>query len=169
MSVSEMLLPEFDQETAGTRKLLERFPEDKMGFKPHEKSMPLGRLVSHLAEIPSWAVNALTQDSLDLAPPGSEGWKPTIFESRQEVLETFDANVEAARAALADTPDEAFGETWSLLRGGETLISMPRIGVVRGMVLNHMIHHRAQLGVYLRLNDVPVPGVYGPSADEPAF
>ncbi len=166
MKINEMLLPEFDQEMATTRRTLERFPEGKSDWKPHEKSMPLGRLAGHLAELPSLGAVALRQDSIDFAPPGAPPMKPFIATSREALLETFDKNIANARAALAEATDEQMMKPWSLLRGGKTLLTMPRTAVVRSFVMNHMIHHRAQLGVYLRLNDLPVPSVYGPSADE---
>ncbi|HYR92346.1 MAG TPA: DinB family protein [Terriglobia bacterium] len=166
MKISDMLLPEFDQEMANTRKTLERIPDDKFGWKPHEKSMPLGRLAAHLAEMPGWAVMGIEQDSLDLAPPSGPAPQPTIANSRQEVLDLFDKNKNEARAAIAKASDEHLVKNWSLLRGGQTLMTLPRTGVLRGFVMNHMIHHRAQLGVYLRLNNIPVPSIYGPSADE---
>lgn len=167
MTIAEMILPELDQEMAGTRRTLERVPMDRADWAPHEKSMKLGYLAGHLASLPSWVVATLKEDSLDLAPPGGEPYRSPEYETREELLAAFDANVAAAREALAETPDEAFGESWSLLQGGETLFTMPRLAVVRSFVFNHMIHHRGQLTVYLRLNEVPVPGLYGPSADEP--
>jgi len=166
MKISDMLLPEFDQEMANTRKTLERVPEGKSDWKPHDKSMSLGRLAGHLAELPSLAASALRQDSLDFAPPGKPPMQPFISTSRTALLETFDKNTADARAAIAEASDEYLMKSWSLLRGGKTLLTMPRTAVVRSFMLNHMIHHRAQLGVYLRLNDLPVPSIYGPSADE---
>ncbi len=164
MTISEMMLPEFDQEMANTRKLLERVPEDKLGWKPHEKSMPLGRLAAHVAELPSWAVNTIQQDSLSLDPAT---FKPAETTSRKELLETFDKHVTEARKAIAGASDEHLQKIWSLQFGGKTVLSMPRAAVLRGVVMNHLVHHRAQLGVYYRLNGVPVPGMYGPSADDP--
>lgn len=169
MRIGETLLPEFDREMAGTRKTLERVPEDKFDWKPHEKSTPMGGLATHLANIPTWAVHALDRDSLDIAPPGEPPPRAAPLNSREEVLGTFDKNVAAARAALASASDERLLGPWSLLQGGKTLFTMPRVAVVRNFVMNHQIHHRAQLGVYLRLNDVAVPSIYGPSADENPF
>ena len=166
MSISEALLPEFDQEMANTRKTLERIPEDKFDWKPHEKSTPLGHLAIHLATLTGWAVETINKDSLDIAPPDGPPYELPKADSREEVLEMFDKNAAAARSAIAGASDEELSKPWSLLAGGKTLFTMPRINVMRGMVMNHTIHHRAQLGVYLRLNDVPVPGIYGPSADE---
>jgi uncharacterized damage-inducible protein DinB len=166
MAIREALLPEFDHEMANTRKTLERIPEDKLGWKPHEKSMTFGRLAGHLAELPGWAVSALDTDQFDMAPPGQPPVQPANAASAREVLEMFDKNVANARKAIAAYPDEHFVQSWSLLAGGKTLMTMPRIAVIRTWVLSHNIHHRAQLGVYLRLNDIPVPAVYGPSADD---
>lgn len=166
MAIKDMLLPEFDQEMAGARKTLERVPEGKPDFKPHEKSMSLARLAGHLAELPVWATMTLTRDSIDLAPPEGGKWEAMVMTSRAQVLAAFDQNVADARAALATTSDETFMKPWSLLMGGKTLMTMPKIACMRSFVMNHVIHHRAQLGVYLRMNDVPVPSLYGPSADE---
>jgi uncharacterized damage-inducible protein DinB len=168
MGMSEGLLPEFDHEMANTRKTLERVPDDKFGWKPHEKSTTMGYLATHLGFLPGWAVNAIKEDSLDLAPGGEHIRIPTAG-SRQEVLDTFDRNVAEARAAIAGASDEHLLKPWSLLLDGRTVLTMPRIAVLRGFVMNHSIHHRAQLGVYLRLNDLPVPALYGPSADEGAL
>jgi len=162
MSISETLLPEFDQEMANTRKLLECVPEGKPAWKPHEKSMTLGRLAGHVAELPGWAVNTIRLSVLNLTPP----FQATTMGSRKEILELFDKNVAEARQAIADASDQHLREIWSLQVGGKTLMSMPRAAVLRSVVMNHLIHHRAQLGVYLRLNDVAIPGMYGPSADE---
>jgi len=166
MKISEMLLPEFDQEMANTRKTLERIPDDRLGWKPHEKSMALGRLAGHLAEMVGWATAGIEKDFVDFAPVGGQPMQPTIAKSRQEVLELFDKNVKEGRAAIAKASDEHLMKNWSLLRSGQTLMTMPRTAVLRSFVMNHIIHHRAQLGVYLRLNNIPVPSIYGPSADE---
>jgi uncharacterized damage-inducible protein DinB len=166
MSISEMLLTEYDEEAANTRKVLERCPEDRFGWKPHEKSWPMAGLATHIANIPHWGGMVLTTDSFDYAPPGAPPYKEEPVTSRAELLERFDKNVTEARAAIASTSDEEFMKPWALLAGGNTIFTMPRIGVIRSVIMNHSIHHRAQLTVYLRLNDVPVPGLYGPSADE---
>jgi len=162
----QALLEEFDEEMAKTRKSLERVPDDRLGWQPHPKSMTLGRLATHLAEIPSYASTTLELDSLDLAAPGRSSSAPAFVSSHQEVLDLFDKNVKAGRALLAGTAEEKLSQPWSLLSGGKTIFTHPRLSVFRNWVLNHTIHHRAQLGVYLRLNDVPVPAIYGPSADE---
>jgi uncharacterized damage-inducible protein DinB len=166
MKLAELLLPEFDQEMASTRKVLERIPEDKLEWKAHPKSNTIGWVGSHLAEIPGWVEGTLTQDSWDINPPGGEPYQTPKLTGRQQVLDMFDAGVEAARKAIAATSDEDFMKEWSLLSAGQPIITMPRYGVIRSFVINHAIHHRGHLCVYLRLNDVPVPGMYGPSADE---
>jgi uncharacterized damage-inducible protein DinB len=166
MTMSENLLPEFDQEMRSTRKVLERVPEDKMDWRPHPKSRPLGQLAAHIADVPRRAVDVIEKDSLQVSPPSGAAARPAPAASRQEILERFDGNVAAARAALAGAADAHLVQPWSLTVGGHTLFNLPRIGALRAIVLSHVIHHRAQLGVYLRINDVPVPAIYGPSADE---
>ena len=165
MAISDALLPEYDHEMANTRKTLERIPDDKFDWKPHEKSSTIGGLSTHLANLPSWAGYTINQDALDIAPNG-EPARATPLHSQAEVLETFDKNVAAGRAALAGASDQHLFSPWTLQANGKTLMTMPRVAVLRGFVMNHLIHHRAQLGVYLRLNDIPVPSIYGPSADE---
>lgn len=169
MSLSESILPEFDHEMATTRKVLERIPEDKFGWKPHEKSPTLAWLATHLAVLPYWVVGTIEQDSLDAAPVGGASPFAREATSRQEVLDLFDKNLGLARAALEGASDEHLRQPWTLLAGGRTIFTLPRLATLRSFVMNHMIHHRAQLGLYLRLNDVPVPAIYGPSADEGAF
>ena len=166
MPIGQGLLFEFDRETANTRKSLERVPDDKFGWKPHDKSPTMGWLAAHLAMILYWATTTMEQDSFNLAPPGGADFQFTPPQSTKEVLELFDKNAAATRAAIAGASDEHFLKPWTLLRGEKTIFTMPRIAVLRGFVMNHSIHHRAQLGVYLRLNNVPVPAIYGPSADE---
>jgi uncharacterized damage-inducible protein DinB len=169
MGLSESLLPEFDQEMANTRKTLERVPEDKFGWKPHEKSMAMGGLATHLSNIPTWAVYTIDQDSLDLAPEGKPLPPAELAKSQAELLALFDANAAKARAAIAGASDADLFQPWTLMSNGNTILAMPKIAVLRSFVMNHLIHHRAQLGVYLRLNDIPVPSIYGPSADESPF
>ncbi|HEU5357667.1 MAG TPA: DinB family protein [Gemmatimonadales bacterium] len=166
MAIKDTLLPEFDQEIALTRKMLERVPEDALDWQPHAKSMTLGRLATHLAETVAWGERALTSDSFDVLPPGSPPPVRKALPSRAAMLELLDRNAARSRAAIASTDDAAFGRPWSLLRGGATVFTLPRIGIVRTMLLSHLIHHRGQFSVYLRMRDVPVPGMYGPSADE---
>jgi len=169
MALNHALLPEFDSEMANTRKTLERVPEDKFGWKPHEKSTTMGNLAVHLAQLPSLGERALANDSLDVNPPDGPGYTPPQVNTREELLALFDKNVAAARAAIAGASDEHLLRSWSLLNGGKVMFTLPKAAVLRSFLLNHSIHHRAQLGVYLRLNDVPVPSIYGPSADESAF
>lgn len=166
MTIAESLLPEFDMEMASTRKVLERVPDDKLDWKAHEKSNTIGWVASHLAEIVGWTEGTLTKDTWDIHPVGEEPYRTTILDNRQAILDSFDANARMARERIAATSDEEFGKMWSLLAGGEALITMPKVGVIRTWVLNHTIHHRAHLCVYLRLNEIPVPAIYGPSGDE---
>ena len=160
MGIGQSLLPEFDHEMTNTRKTLERVPDDKFEWTPHAKSSPMGKLATHLANLPTWTNVTIDMDEFDMAPGGVQVKTPECH-SQKELLETFDGNVAKARKAI-----ERIFQSWSLLAGGQTLLSMPRIAVLRSFVMNHIIHHRAQLGVYLRLNDIPVPSIYGPSADE---
>jgi len=169
MPLNQALLPEFDHEMANTRKTLERVPEDKFAWKPHEKSFSMGGLATHLATLPSWAVITLQKDSIDIAPVGEAPPRSEPCNSREELLSRFDGHVASARAAIAGASDEDLLKTWTLLSGGKTIFALPRVAALRSFVMNHNVHHRAQLGVYLRLNDVPVPSIYGPSADEGSF
>ncbi|SRR6266545_4894949 len=169
MGLSESLLPEFDHEMANTRKTLERVPHGKFDWKPHQKSMAMGGLATHLSNIPTWAVYTIDQDSLDLAPGGEPLPHAELAKSETELLALFDTNAAKARAAIAGARDAELFKPWKLLSNGNTILTLPKIAVLRSFVMNHMIHHRAQLGVYLRLNDIPVPPIYGPSADESPF
>lgn len=162
MAIKDAVLPEFDHEMATTRKVIERVPDDKFNYKPHDRSMTMGALASHIADMPTWAVVGIAQDSIDLAG----GFKPFQAASNAELLAAFDKNVSLARGTIAGTSDETFMKSWSLKRGDVTLMTLPKIAVVRSFVMNHVIHHRGQLSVYLRLNNVPVPSIYGPSADK---
>ncbi|HUI57517.1 MAG TPA: DinB family protein [Bryobacteraceae bacterium] len=166
MKISDALLPEFDQEMANTRKTLDRVPEDKFGWRPHPKSFTMISLATHIANMVGWTVDTIAKDSFDIAPPGAPPYKEELAGSRKELLDKFDKGVTAARAAIAGASDQHLMASWSLLSGGQPIFTMPRIACVRSMIMNHVIHHRAQLGVYLRLNDIPVPATYGPSADE---
>jgi uncharacterized damage-inducible protein DinB len=163
MPFSQSLLPEFEEEMKNTRKLLECVPDGKLDYQPHAKSMTLGRLASHVGELPSWAAFVLDSEVLDLQP----GQKAQVAATRAELLEKFDRGVADARTKISATTDEQWQKTWALKVAGKTMMSMPRSAVMRSVILNHLIHHRAQLGVYLRLNEVAIPGMYGPSADEP--
>jgi uncharacterized damage-inducible protein DinB len=165
MGIGQSMLPEFDQEMANTRKTLERVPDDKFEWTPHPKSFPMGKLATHLANLPSWTNVTIDMDEFDMAPGGVQMKTPECH-SQKELLATFDENLSRARKALQGITDEKMFQSWSLLASGEKLFSLPRIAVLRSFVMNHIIHHRAQLGVYLRLNEIPVPALYGPSADE---
>ena len=165
MGVREGLLAEYDHEIATTRRLLERLPEGGDGalaWKPHAKSMSLGGLATHVANIPTWTGPIVDQNVFDLndSPAHAQEWT-----SRAAILAHFDDSCRAARRAL-DKSDAEFAAMWTLKRGGHEVFSMPRVAVFRSFVLSHLIHHRGQLSVYLRLNDIPVPPIYGPSADE---
>jgi uncharacterized damage-inducible protein DinB len=166
MTYAETLLPEFDQEMANTRKVLERLPDDKLDWQAHPKSHTIGWNANHVADMPNWLVAVLTTPSLDIAPPGGEEYPFPKLASREDILGLFDKNVAAARKSLSEAKDEEVGQPWTLLQGGNPLFTMPRSTMIRSSILNHIIHHRAILCVYLRLNDIPVPGMYGPSGDE---
>mgnify|MGYP006172822255 CR=1 FL=1 len=161
MSFAGTFLPEFEEEMKTTRRLLERVPSEKGPWKPHEKSFPLGHLTQLVATMPGWITNALRETSLDLS--SGPGYR---FQKTEELLGQFDRLVAEAKEAIAETDDASLGETWSLTMGGKVLFSAPR-GVVVRQDLNHLVHHRGQLTVYLRLIDVPIPSIYGPTADEP--
>jgi uncharacterized damage-inducible protein DinB len=163
------MLPEFDQEMAKTRTTLERVPDEKFDWKPHEKSFSFMEMANHLARLPEWGTATLTSDSLDLDPEKGEFVPPPPGETAEEVLALFDQAVAAFRSALEGAGDEDLMKPWTLYYGGQELFTMPRLAVIRGMILNHLLHHRGQLTVYLRLNDLPVPALYGPSADEGAM
>lgn len=160
MSLAETILPEFDQEMATTRKLIVRVPSDKAEWKPHVKSFSLGHLTQLIARMPGWFTQMLTETSLDL----SKG-APYTTETTDTLLGEFDRNVKEARAAIAATTDEGFTVPWSLTHGSHVLMTLPRAAVVR-QTISHLVHHRGQLSVYLRLVDVPLPSIYGPTADE---
>lgn len=163
MTLNEALIAEIKVEAATTRKLLQRVPTEKNDWKPHEKSMSLGRLSAHVAELPNWITATLTTDELDLM---KREYKPFIAPSADELVAFFDQKVEEAIATIQNTPAEEFGKTWTFRRGDHVIFTMPKPAVVRSFALSHMYHHRGQLSVYLRLLDVPIPGMYGPSADE---
>jgi uncharacterized damage-inducible protein DinB len=162
MGIADSLLPEFDREMTTTRRLLERVPEDRFAWKPHTKSMSLVELASHVATLPSWGAVTLNQAEIDMGGPTTS----TAATSRADLLARFDKNVADTRAALTGKSDAEMMAPWSLKQNGQTLFTMPKTAVWRAFVLNHLVHHRGQLSVYLRLNDVPVPAMYGPSADE---
>ena len=166
MSIAESLLPEFDQEMATTRKHLERTPAQHADWKPHPKSMSLGGLAVHLTEVLYWLQTTLKQTEFDMNPSGGPAYTSPKFQSVPALLASFDESVKNARPTLAAASDKDFMVPWSLKSGGTTHFTMPRIAVVRTFVMNHLIHHRGQFSVYLRLKDVPVPQTYGPTADE---
>jgi uncharacterized damage-inducible protein DinB len=165
MALRDFLLPEYDAEMANTRKCLERLPDDKFGYKPHAKSWPMGSLASHLARVPSWVHYTLAKSELDLAAPQAPE-QNTPLTSRAALLATFDQHVAEGRAAIAAASDEVMAQPWSLKMGGQVFFTLPKAAVLRTYVFSHLVHHRAQLTIYMRLNDIPVPGMYGPSADE---
>jgi uncharacterized damage-inducible protein DinB len=162
LPIAEGLLQEFEQETAATRKTLERIPDDKYGWKPHDRSFSFGELASHVANIYAWSGVTLKEDSFEV----SEEFKTPQAADTAELLEIFDKNAAEAREAIASTSDEEFMKTWTMSKDGRQLFAMPKIAVLRIFIFSHMIHHRGQLTVYLRMNDAPVPMIYGPSADE---
>lgn len=164
-SIASSLLPEFDLEMAGTRKVLERVSDDDWAYKPHAKSFSMGDLAGHVATIPEWLVSILRDATFDVCPGGVPVEFPRPASAR-EALAAFIEGVKASRTALSATTDAAFAEPWSLLENGKPYFTLPRAAVVRSFAMNHLIHHRAQLTVYLRLRDLPVPALYGPSADE---
>jgi uncharacterized damage-inducible protein DinB len=165
MAIADALIAELEQEAATTRRVLERVPGDKLSWTPHEKSMSLGRLAQHVAEVPGFVATLATQN------PGSlpENRESTSAESVDAVLSALGDSVGKAKEILQGFDDAAMMESWSLAAGGRTLMSMPRVALLRALMLNHWYHHRGQLSVYLRLLDVPVPSIYGPSADENPF
>ena len=166
MPIKDALLPEFDLEMASTRRVLERVPEDKLDWKPHPKSMSLGRLATHLAELPGWVASIVVLDEFDIAPAAGKAHTAVTLTSPAEILALFDETTKKARAAIESRTDAQYMEPWSFKKGGVVMFSMPRVGVVRNLLLSHMIHHRGQMSVYLRLNDVALPPLYGPTADE---
>jgi uncharacterized damage-inducible protein DinB len=163
MRINDLLLSEFDEEMKKTRTTLERVPADKKDFVPHPKSMPLGRLAPHVAQLSGFGVVILTQPGLDFS---AQSYKPLPLESSAQLVQVFDEGAAKVRAALQAVQDEAWNEPWKLSIGPKTLFEGSRFLAYRQMFLNHIVHHRAQLGVYLRLNDEPVPATYGPSADD---
>ena len=165
MSLAEDFLGDFDMEMAKSRQTLERLVDEELDWRPHPKSWTMGELGSHLANLLNWTESTMTADSLDVSPESPPPPRQSA-ESREEALEMFDASVAAARAAIANASDETLRSTWSLMSEGNVLFAMPRISVLRAFILHHAIHHRAQLGMYLRLCDLPMPALYGPSADE---
>jgi uncharacterized damage-inducible protein DinB len=163
MSISDAFVGELQQEAAVTRKCLERIPEDKFDWKPHEKSFTMIRLATHIAEMLTWAKETVEKPELDFA---GQDYKPFEPKTNAELVEYFDKNLADATESIKNASDEAMMQNWKLRNGEQIYFDMPRTQVLRGMVFNHIINHRGQLSVYLRLNDIPVPALYGPSADE---
>jgi len=163
MTINELLLIEFDEEMKKTRATLERVPADKADFTPHPRSAPMGRLAPHVAQLPGFGLSILTTPELDFA---SGNYKPVPFESAAQLVKLLDEGAAQTRAALAALPEDKWNDHWKLMTGGKILFEGSRFLAYRQMFLNHIVHHRAQLGIYLRMNEVKVPAVYGPSADE---
>lgn len=165
MPIAEMLLPEWDIEMATTRRVLERVPDEKGEWRPHSKSFPMAHLAQLVATMPSWATRMMTQTELDIAPKEGPSFRYSI-EKTETLLAQFDQGAAEARAAIAAASDDDFQVPWTLKAGGFPVDTKPRYLMLRTGMLNHLVHHRAQLGVYLRLVDLPVPPMYGPTADE---
>jgi len=166
MSIGQSMLSEFDQEMQKTRKVLERCPDERWNWKPHEKSGTVGWLAGHVATMVSWLPMTISTKELDYAPVNGPAYQPPKIDNCKQLLAEFDKSVAESRAALAKVSDAEILQNWKLLAGGKEVFTMPRVVCIRNMVLNHHIHHRAQLTVYYRLLGIPVPGLYGPSADE---
>lgn len=164
MRMVDILLGEFLYEASQTRKVLERIPSDKGDFKPHDKSMTLAKLASHIADLANWTGYTLNSTELDLGADGGYTWEQ--FSSTERLLELFDKNVAATKASFESATEEQLGVNWTLRAGSHVIVTMPRGQIIRSLCFNHTVHHRGQLTVYLRLVGVPVPGMYGPSADE---
>jgi uncharacterized damage-inducible protein DinB len=164
MRLADSIVMEFEQEAHTTKRVLERVPEDKLSWKPHAKSYSLGQLALHIASVPGNVAALAALDTVEA---------PTFFQAeaknRQELLETFSKNVASAKETVGKMDDARLTSIWTLTKNGETLMAIPRIGFLRSVLLNHVYHHRGQLSVYLRMLDVPVPSIYGPSADENPF
>jgi uncharacterized damage-inducible protein DinB len=165
MALKDTMLPEFDHEMGTTRRLLERVPEADFAWKPHDKSFSLGNLAAHIANLPTWVGYTMDSAFFDVASDDPAA-RPPAPATVAELLQRFDANVKAARAKIDEQPDPAFFAPWSLKNGAHEVFTMPKAAVLRSFVMNHLIHHRGQLSVYLRLRNVPLPSIYGPTADE---
>jgi uncharacterized damage-inducible protein DinB len=165
VALKDAFLPEFDHEMGTTRRLFERVPAAEFGWSPHAKSYTLGQLVTHIANIPHWAQITCETSEYDVAAAGNLV-RPVMPESLAELLKRFDGNVAAARSRLTEQTDASLAAPWTLKQGSHQIFTMPKAGVLRGFVLNHLVHHRGQLTVYLRMRDVPLPAIYGPTADE---
>jgi uncharacterized damage-inducible protein DinB len=168
MKMTELFAAQLEREAVGTRRAVERVPEGRPDWKPHPKSMPLGYLSTLVATMPGWVAMAIEKDELDLSPPGGASPSPKVMSTNAELLKAFDESLAKSRAALAATTDGHLMTPWKLLVGGRVVMEQPRY-VVLGDAFTHLAHHRGQLTVYLRLNDVAVPAIYGPSADDQRF
>ena len=167
MPINQSFLGELEHEFNTTRKVIARIPDDKLGWKPHERSMTAGELASHIAEMYSWCDATIKMDEIDLAPLDGPKWEGFKGKTTAEILTKLDESILSAKAAIAGATDDAIWmKTWSLKMGGQAMMTMPRVACVRSMIMNHIVHHRGQLSLYLRLLDIPVPSIYGPSADE---
>ena len=166
MTIAEGFLIEFDEEMKMTRRMLERVPDAVLDYKPHPKSMSMRELASHIADMPGWGAVTVESEELDLQPPQGPAFEVYLGESSEGIVGFFDGNVVKAKKAFSGVRDEEMLADWTLLMNAKPIFTMPRIAVLKSMTLNHIIHHRAQLGVYLRMNNVPIPGMYGPSADD---
>lgn len=166
MTIGQGMVQELQHSAVSARKVLERIPEDKFDWTPHEKSMTFQKLASHVAESLSWAKYTLDTSEMDVAPADGPAYQPYVANSSQELLDAFDKNLLEALEALNGVSDATLMETWTMKKAGEVMFSMPKLIVMRGFILDHLVHHRAQLGLYLRLNDISVPSMLGPSADE---
>jgi uncharacterized damage-inducible protein DinB len=166
MRIGESMIPEFDLEMANTRKVLERIPDAKLDWKIHEKSNTIGWVANHVAETPGWVDATINRDSFDVEPEPGRLYKSPTEQTMKAIIALFDKNVAEARTLLENVNDATLLGPWKLLQQGKEIMTMPRLAVLRTWVLNHTVHHRAHLCVYLRVNDVAVPGLYGPSADD---
>jgi uncharacterized damage-inducible protein DinB len=164
MKLADSIVAELDNEAQTTKRLLERLPDEKLSWKPHAKSFSLGQLALHIAAVPGSIAAAVTKDTME-APDFAQA----EAKSRNEVIETFTKSMSAAMATVKSMDDARLNSTWSLTKNGKTILSMPRVAVVRNIMMNHIYHHRGQLSVYLRMLEVPLPSIYGPSADENPF
>lgn len=164
MNLIDPILAELAHEGATTRRLLERLPQDRLGWQPHQKSMTLGRLATHIAEIPGWVGSIVEKDEFDI---GTSGYVPPTIASVAEILAMFDRTLSAATDSLKRQSNDRLLANWRFKKNGQLVVEMPRLGMIRSFLMNHLIHHRGQLSVYLRLQNVPLPSIYGPTADEP--
>jgi len=167
MSIVQTFLPQFDHEMATTRRILEVVPEREAAWRPHPKSTSLGDLASHIATIPIYSKFVVERPEVDLGLSATTSMTRVPFTTTAELLQRFDRDVAEAKKLIATASDDSMRESWSLKNRGTTVFSLPRLAVLRSFVLSHLIHHRGQLTVYLRLRDVPIPSVYGPTADTP--